>query len=279
MAAAHRPVASRGEEPELTASDLARELASLGVRPGGVLFVQASLRNLGPVCGGAATVVDALMEAVDAPDRGTLVAYTATPENSATSRLYIAATAGLSAEGIADYRDRMPPFDPATTPCSATMGVVSEKIRTRAGALRSSHPQTSFAALGPRAREITADHPLDCHLGERSALGRLYDLDAKVLLLGVPMSRFTSFHLADLRMPDIRHREYYCRVQEGWVAFKAPDLDDVHFAGLGEEVLRSATGITEGRVGGARCHLVPMREAVDLAVGIMRAGRASGRGA
>ncbi|WP_326846524.1 aminoglycoside N(3)-acetyltransferase [Streptomyces kaniharaensis] len=237
-----------------------------------MLHVQASLRALGPVPGGAATVVEALLEALG--ERGTLVAYTATPENSATSRIHRAATAGLSPAEVDDYHARMPRFDPAATPCSPTMGVLSEAIRTHPDALRSRHPQTSWAAVGPQARTITEHHPLTSHLGPESPLGRLYDLDARVLMLGVPMDRFTAFHLADQRMPDVPQREYRCVGTDGWITFKAPDLDDLHFGGLGAEVLASADGVTTAHIGTAECRLVPVREAVDLAERILRRTRA-----
>ncbi|MEU6231827.1 AAC(3) family N-acetyltransferase [Kitasatospora sp. NPDC047058] len=271
MLTAASPFRRRDERAELR-----EELAALGIQPGEVLLVQAAVRHLDPLEGGAATVVDALLDALNAPHGGTLVAYTATPENSATSREALAATRGLSPEQIEDFRARMPPFDPATTPSSATMGVLSEIIRTRPGAVRSSHPQTSFAAIGRQARFITDDHPLECHLGERSALGRLYELDARVLLIGVPMARFTAFHLADLRMPDVTLREYRCRVGEGWIAFRAPDLNDGHFAALGRKVLERVTGAAKGRVGGADCLLVPVREAVDRAEQVLLEQRGRG---
>ncbi|WP_327679931.1 aminoglycoside N(3)-acetyltransferase [Kitasatospora sp. NBC_00458] len=259
--------------PPLTRERLADRFAGLGVRPGGVLLVQASLRALGPVDGGAATVADALLDALGGQSDGTLVAYTATPENSSTSRLHLAAVAGLSEAEAAAHRARMPRFDPARTPCSPTMGALSEEIRTRPGALRSAHPQTSFAALGARAGQVVRDHRLTSHLGPDSPLGRLYELDARVLMVGVPMSRFTPFHLADLRMPDVRLREYRCSGPGGWVSFTAPDLDDLHFAELGAEVLSRAGGAADRRIGGAGCRLVPVREAVDLAVEVLRERR------
>ncbi|MEV7600184.1 AAC(3) family N-acetyltransferase [Kitasatospora sp. NPDC089797] len=252
----------------ISGADLADGFARLGVRAGMVLHVQASLRALGPVAGGAGGVVDALLEVLG-PD-GTLVAYTATPENSSTSRIYQAAVAGMSPPEVAGYRARMPRFDPRTTPASPTMGALSEAVRTRPGALRSGHPQTSWAALGPRAGEITARHLLTSHLGPDSPLGRLYELDGRTLMLGVGMARFTAFHLADLRQPDVRLREYRCVGPDGWTVFEAPDLDDLHFAELGERVLGAAAGVGVGRIGAADCRLVPVREAVDLADGFLR---------
>lgn len=254
----------------LTVPALVAGLTDLGVRPGTVLHVQASLRSLGPVEGGADGVVDALLEVLG--PEGTLVAYTATPENSSTSRLHHAAVAGLTPEEADRYRAGMPRFDPATTPASPTMGALSEAIRTRPGALRSSHPQTSWAALGPHAREITAAHPLTSHLGPQSPLGRLYDLDARVLMLGVPMERFTAFHLADLRGGDVPLREYRCVGEQGWVAFEAPDLDDLHFGDLGARLLSTEPALAAtGPIGGATARLVPVRPAVDLAAQLLPA--------
>ncbi|MCX5211259.1 AAC(3) family N-acetyltransferase [Kitasatospora sp. NBC_00240] len=247
------------------------------MRPGEVLLVQASLRSLGPVEGGAATVVDALLDALGGPELGTLVAYTATPENSSTSRLAATLTAGWSAERIAEWRAKMPPFDPATTRSSPTMGRLSEEVRRRPEALRSNHPQTSFAAVGERAKEITEVHELACHLGRESPLGRLFEIGARALTIGVPLDRFTVFHLADLRMPDLPTRHYGCVVKDGdgsrWVHFDAPFLDDLHFAELGKDVLREARGIKEAVVGRAHCRLVPIRESVELAVRSLRRGR------
>ncbi|MFJ9692757.1 aminoglycoside N(3)-acetyltransferase [Kitasatospora sp. NPDC101183] len=254
----------------LTVPDLVSGLTGLGVRPGGVLHVQASLRALGPVEGGAGGVVDALLEVLG--PEGTLVAYTATPENSSTSRIYQAAIAGLTPEEADLHRANMPRFDPATTPASPTMGALSEAIRTRPGALRSGHPQTSWAALGRHAREITAAHPLTSHLGPDSPLGRLYDLDARVLMLGVEMDHFTAFHLADLRQGGVELREYRCVGAQGWVAFKAPDLDDLHFGALGERLFRTEPALAAtAPLGGTTARLVPVRPAVDLASQLLAA--------
>lgn len=45
------------------------------------------------------------------------------------------------------------------------------------GALRSSHPRTSFAAIDASAALITDKHSLDSPMGENSPLARIYDLD------------------------------------------------------------------------------------------------------
>lgn len=248
-------------------SDLVGDLRRLGVRPGEVLLVQSSLRSIGPVVGGDETVVRALRRALG--PRGTLVAYTATPENSRSSPLYRRATAGMSEAELEQFHRDMPPFDPAETPCSPTIGRLAEAIRTTPDAQRSSHPQTSFAAIGPEASWIVGSHSLEGHLDDDSPLGRLYQLKAKALLVGIRSSLCTPFHLAEYRVPDPPRREYHCvvRTADGtpeWTTFQGVDLDDGHFSDLGPAVRRTVR-FGEGRLGHANCLVVPIAPAVDAA--------------
>ncbi len=248
-------------------TQLLRELRELGVTEGGVLLVQASMRRLGPVRGGARTVVQALRRALG--PTGTLVAYTGTPENSLSSRAHREATAGLDRGALERFLAAMPAFDPATTPSSPTMGALSEEVRRTRGALRSSHPQCSFAAVGPEAARITAVHPRSCHLGEESPIGRLYELGASALLLGIPSWLLSPYHLADCRQPEPPTQLYRCRVagQDGtaeWAEFEGIRFDDRHFPELGTAV-RQSVKFGEGWVGAAECFLVPVAPAVDAA--------------
>ena len=248
-------------------TQLLRELRELGVTEGGVLLVQASMRRLGPVRGGARTVVQALRRALG--PTGTLVAYTGTPENSLSSRAHREATAGLDRGALERFLAAMPAFDPATTPSSPTMGALSEEVRRTRGALRSSHPQCSFAAVGPEAARITAVHPRSCHLGEESPIGRLYELGASALLLGIPSWLLSPYHLADCRQPEPPTQLYRCRVagQDGtaeWAEFEGIRFDDRHFPELGTAV-RQSVKFGEGWVGAAECFLVPVVPAVDAA--------------
>jgi aminoglycoside 3-N-acetyltransferase len=253
-----------------TEDDLHLGLKRLGVEPGVVLFVQASLRRVGPVVGGGAAVLSALRVAVG--DTGTLVVYTATPENSLTSPLYRAATSGLDAAALAAYHEAMPAFERHSTPCSPSMGRLSEELRLTPGALRSAHPQTSFAALGPRAAEITFEHPLEQHLGPDSPLGRLYALRAQALLLGTGPRTFTPFHLIDYQRGDHPRKRYSAKVrgEDGrvvWRHFTGLDFDDAHFGELGRRV-EPQVRVRYGRVGSAPAALVPLRAAVDTAAAL-----------
>jgi aminoglycoside 3-N-acetyltransferase len=251
---------------------LAADLHSLGLRRGQDLLIHCSLRRVGRIDGGAATLLDALRD-VAGPE-ATLVVPTQTTLNSLTSSAFQAATAGLDAEERARFIDTMPGFDPASTP-STGMGAFAEYLRTRPVASRSSHPQVSFAAVGPGAHACASVHDLDCHLGERSPLGWLYAADAAILLLGVGYSACTAFHLAEYRLPgDPPRRRYRCFTAEGETRIEHEfidiALDDSDFAALGAELESTATmdatyGLRKGQVGSAACTLVPLRAAVDFA--------------
>ncbi|WP_441250737.1 aminoglycoside N(3)-acetyltransferase [Kitasatospora sp. McL0602] len=248
------------------AGKLEQDLQALGVRAGETLLVQSSLRSVGPVDGGAETILKALLGALG--PEGTLVVYTASPENSDTSRMALALTDPLPPAELRAHRATMPPFDLATTPTTPILGHFSELVRAQPGAVRSRHPQTSFTALGPKAGELMAEHALDCHLGERSPVRRLYDSGARALLVGVPVWCCTAFHLAEYRQPGQPGQRYGCVITDGrglrqWVHFDAPKLEDEHFVAMGEALADDITGLVRGRLGDADCFLLSIAEGVD----------------
>jgi aminoglycoside 3-N-acetyltransferase len=251
---------------------LVSDLRSLGLAPGQDLLVHASLRRLGPVAGGAATLLAAIRDV--AGPSATVVVPAQTAWNSLTSREFRRATACLDPADRARYIAEMPGFDPATTP-SHKMGAFAEQVRTSPGARRSAHPQSSFAAIGPRAAPAMSVHDLDCHLGARSPLGWLYEANARIALLGVGYSACTAFHLAEYRIRgELPRREYQCFITSGGTRtacrFTDIDLIDDDFESLGSALEAvswpdTATAPRRGRVGMAPARLLPMRSAVDFA--------------
>jgi aminoglycoside 3-N-acetyltransferase len=253
------------QDAVLTRESLMTDLRALGITPGQVLLVHASMRRMGWVSGGAGEVVAALRDVLG--QDATLVVPTTTADNSDTSRLYLARTAGMTPDEIERYREAMPPFT-FERPSVGT-GRVAEHIRRTPGAVRSEHPQTSFAALGPQARMLMTGHRPDCHLGEYSPLGRLYDAGAWVLLLGVGYAACSCFHLAEYRYVPLPPRQVYrCVIaEEGtrrWWSYEDVVLDDRDFAALGAALDRTRH-VIRGHVGHAECRLVPLRAAVDFA--------------
>ncbi|WP_017589811.1 aminoglycoside N(3)-acetyltransferase [Nocardiopsis ganjiahuensis] len=254
------PVPSDGPR---TAASLTLHLNHLGVRPGDTLLVHTSLRSLGWVCGGDQTVVRALLDAVG--PAGTLVVPTQTMDNTDPS--------GWSDPPVPEawwdtIRAESPAFDPAITP-SAYMGRVPERVRTWPGAVRSAHPQTSFAALGPDAALLMHPHPLESALGENSPLARLEKSGAHVLLLGVGYDSCTAFHLAEYRVPRPRTAPTSCAVHtpdgdREWVTYTDVALDESDFPALGAD-FETTGAVTVGRVGSAAARLFPLARAVDFA--------------
>jgi aminoglycoside 3-N-acetyltransferase len=251
---------------ELDAAEIAADLRRLGLAGAPGVLVQSSLREIGRLADGAATLFDAIRAA--AGPGTTVVVQTHTANNSLSSRDFFAATATLDRLSLERYIAGMPGFDPADTPSHA-MGAFAEHVRQRPGSVRSSHPQTSFAATGPSAAAWMSVHDLDCHLGERSPLGALYAADARVLLIGVGLDQCTAFHLGEYHTSrSAPTRAYHCFVRDSGIrrALRFTDihLDDEDFAALGADFARSAD-VAEGKVGAARAMAFPIRSAAGFA--------------
>jgi aminoglycoside 3-N-acetyltransferase len=246
----------------------------LGVTPGQTLLVHASLRSFGWVDGGAATVAEALRETLG-PD-GNIVVPASTETNSLTSRKHREGIDQMTARHARRYRAEMPAFDRDTTASGA--GAIAENVRKSAGAVRSAHPQSSFAALGPEADYLMADHQLGSHLGEQSPLAKLYKMDARVLMIGVGYRSCTAFHLAEYRYrPEPPKQTYACVVnvagRRQWKSYEDVVLDDREFEDIGV-AMEKALPISAGSVGRAQCRLISLPAAVDFAVEWMARHRA-----
>jgi aminoglycoside 3-N-acetyltransferase len=270
MTAVLSPATTR---PAITRDQLVADLRAIGVQPGQTLLVHASLRRIGWVEGGAPAVVAALLEVLG--EDGTLVAGAGTPENSITSRAFRAEISGFTKAQNDEFRRAMPAFDRDHTPTS--VGAVAEAVRTAPGAVRSAHPQSSFSAVGRQARFLMAGHQLDCHLGEKSPLGKLYDAGASVLLLGVGYQACTAFHLAEYRYTrQPPRRTYYCVVlskgKRRWRMYRDVVLDDSEFDVIGK-TLEDEKAVPSRTVGGADSRLISLRNAVDFANNWMREHR------
>jgi len=248
----------------VTIEMLVADLVGLGIEPGTTLLLHSSLSSLGYVCGGAQTVIGAMRTVLG--DGGTLVVPTHSGDNSDPAD-WVAPPVPEPWWPI--IRSAMPAFDPRLTPTRG-MGAIPNSLLRQPDARRSAHPQVSFAAVGHHASEITSGHRLDERLGITSPLGRIYDLEGSVLLVGVGHDRNTSLHLAEYlaSWPSKRTCPQGAAVlvegERRWVTFTDLDIDESDFPAIGAAF--EATGSARrGRVGHAVAVLMPQRALVDFA--------------
>ncbi|MCI0399677.1 MAG: AAC(3) family N-acetyltransferase [Chloroflexi bacterium] len=245
-----------------TRQSLAADLRRLGLAPGMAVLVHSSLSSLGWVTGGPVAVIQALQDVLT--PQGTLVMPAHSSDYSEPSYWRHPPVPEAWFQVI---RDAMPAFDPRLTPTRG-LGRIAELFRTWPDVYRSYHPRDSFAAWGRHAGAVTAGHSLDYGLGEQSPLARVYDLDGRVLLLGVGYDRNTSFHLAEYRAPGVEpFIEAGPVLQDGrrvWQTFQDIVTDSDIFPDIGAEF--EATGrVTVGQVGSAECRFFSLPAAVDFA--------------
>lgn len=252
----------------LTSASLAARLRACGLAAGQTVLVHMAMSKLGWVVGGAEAVILAFLEVLG--ESGTLMMPTHTTDNTDPQDWQ---NPPVPPAWWPLIREHTPGFNPATTP-TVLMGRVAELFRIWPGARRSAHPVTSFAARGPNAAYLTADHPLEDETGDGSPLGKLYALDGHVLLLGVDHRNNTSLHLAEARA-DYPGKKWISAGsailvdgQRRWVTYRVLATYDQDFNPLGE-AFDEAFGLELPRIGRAEVRFFSQRNLVDFAVGWM----------
>lgn len=148
---------------KLSSSQLTTSLKKVGLTKGCVVHVQSDLRRIGPVDvkgkeGILPFYFDAFSEVIG--EEGTLSVSTASP----------------------DYGRYGTPFIREESP--SRVGVFSEYVRQKEGAIRSMHPIISTTAIGPKAKELCGG-PHFAGYGWDSPWGRLHRDNAKILSFGL----------------------------------------------------------------------------------------------
>lgn len=253
------------ERKFVSKQDICRALEAVGVRPGQSIMVHTSLSRLGFVCGGAQVVIEALLDSVG--EEGTILMPTQSWKNLDPAEGVHWQEPESWWQGI---REHWPAYDKDITPTNS-MGAVAEMFRKWPGALRSDHPARSVAAKGKYAAYLTRNHDLSNIFGEGSPVGRLYELDGYVLLIGVGYDKNTSLHLADVRAeyPGKHDTVQYSAVMENgrrvWKQYTTLAVDGEDFVQIGQ-AFEKACPVKKAALGNGTLTLMKQRELVDFAV-------------
>ena len=253
--------------------DIVNELKRMGLKTNDVVMVHTSLKNMGYVCGGAQTIIEALIEVVGV--EGTIMMPTQSWKN-------LDPVEGVHWEADESewqcIRDNWPAYDKNITPTN-TMGAVAEMFRKWPGSIRSDHPARSVCAWGKYAKYLTENHDISNIFGDGSPIARLYDLDGKVLLLGVGYDKNTSIHLADVRAeyPEKHNCTEYSAIKENgkrvWKKYDTLFVDGEDFEEIGS-AFEENNPVSKGVIGKAEIRLMRQRNIVDYAVEWIEKNRA-----
>lgn len=181
-----------------TVDSISKELHNLGITKGDTVILHSALGQAGWVCGGGVAIIKAFQQAVTKQGNLVIPAQSSNVSDPAKWR-----NPAVPKEWWSTIYAEMPAYDPEETP-TFFMGVIPETFRKMKDVKRSSHPKYSFCAWGSDAAFITEKHALNFGFGEQSPLGRLYELQAKIVLFGVDHDKNTSLHLAEHRAKKFR---------------------------------------------------------------------------
>lgn len=165
----------------VTKEDIKFALKNLGIVSGDIVLIHSSMKSMGHVEGGPETVIQAVLETVG--NDGTLCMPTMVQR---------------------DFGNAYKNWDINKSP--SDVGYLTEYFRTREGSLRSDQATHAVSAIGKMAEFITSEHTAygprlgefgDYAFSKSSPWQRLYELNAKMLFIGVLMKKGTIRHLAE----------------------------------------------------------------------------------
>lgn len=259
-----------------TRQQLAAGFRALGVGPGDMVMLHASVRAVGEVAGGPDQIHLALKDTLT--EGGTLMMLAGCPQYfDEVGRGNL--TAGQEAEVL----DKLPVFDALTARSDRSNGILVEFLRTYPGTLVNDHV-ARFATWGKHAEYLVAHQPWNYAFGPGSALERLAARNGKILLLGSDHDAVTFLHYVEhiLEVPDKRIARFKVPVLEDgnrvWRDMEEfdtsdngahPNWPDRFFAKIVDGYLANAEN-WGGRVGDAMSHLFPARELLEFALPVMR---------
>lgn len=264
-------VVARTDFP-LTAQSLAEKLRGFGMAEGQTVLVHMAMSKLNYVIGGAQAVIMAFLDVLG--ESGTLMMPAHTNYNTDPAEWQ---HPPVPESWWQPLRDNTPAYDPVTSP-TYYMGVVPELFRVWPETVRSNHPVISFAARGANAEFLLDNHALEEDTGNRSPIGRLYEVDGYVLLLGVDHFNNTSLHLAEFRADYAGKKNIKtgCAMMvdglRQWVEYECLNTYADDFGEIGD-AFDAIHNQPLGKIADADVRLFKQRKIVDFAIDWMEKNR------
>ena len=244
-------------------SDIIRHIRALGIQPADTVMVHTSLKAIG--------VLD--------------------PGEKTTAEVYIDALREVLSDGLllipahtwATIQQDGQEFDVRTSlPCIGAVPTVAVRLAAESydhghrDCLRSLHPTHSVVAFGKRAEEyIRGDILAETPAPKDGCFGKLYEENAKILLVGVNQGRNTFYHAVDeyLDIPNrlreapihVTTRDYEGNVTHRAITRHSHSMSD-YFMNY-ESYLEECGAVKFGRIGDA---LVRVCDAVGCTHAIAR---------
>ena len=233
---------------------LLNALRDLGLTPHSRVIAHVSLPALGPLAGGAESVLGALLASSEILIMPSFTFSTMVTPGAGPPENGIDYTSDNDASASIDFYDPNMPSDPS-------MGEVSETLRCHPDARRSSHPILSF--VGINAEEALASQTLEEPL---APIAWLADGDGDILLMGSDHTSNTSLHYAE-RLADRKQFIRWALTPLGIVECPGfPGCSDgfqaiePHLAGV----------VRRAQLGSAGLQLVPLRDLIHITVAWLR---------
>ena len=250
----------------VTRSRIIRDLTRLGLKSGDTVMLHASVKSIGWIVGGPAVVLQAILDHLG--PEGTLLMLIGWEDDPYHLSEWPEKRRDM-------YLAECPAFDVETSRANRSWSILTEYLRTWEGAVRSNHPDKSFAAVGKLAGWLMSNHAWDHGYGEESSLAKLCQVAGSVLQIGSPMSSLTILHHAEYLavVPNKREVVYAMPVLEDgkrvWRELSELDSSDgiVDWSGddyfelIGQACLDQKVGAT-GKIGAAPSRLFPAVELV-----------------
>ncbi len=233
-----------------TYESLKNDIINMGIKPNDVIKIHSSMKKIGETQGGADTVLDVFCDYLGA--EGLLV---------------------LPAHTWGTVKDYDYIYDPDTTP--SNLGLLPNLFRQRKGVHRSIHPTHSVCAFGKGAKDfVSGTYPQITLCGKESCYGKLYDLNARVLLLGVTLTSNTFFHYIEEYREEVPPAHYKkepipCKIKlpgGNYIdnpVYLPPFDTSKQFDRALDVVLKEVSTVT-GKIGQADCILIDCKKIFDV---------------